>query len=57
MENLRLFVNKLHEIDAEFTDEFFNELDLSWLGEKDFVYLDPPYLITTGNYNDGNRGL
>lgn len=55
--NLRLFVNKLHEIDAEFTDEFFNELDLSWLGEKDFVYLDPPYLITTGNYNDGNRGF
>lgn len=55
--NLRLFVNKLHEVDAEFTDEFFNELDLSCLGEKDFVYLDPPYLITTGNYNDGNRGF
>ena len=27
------------------------------MGEKDFVYLDPPYLITTGNYNDGNRGF
>ena len=22
-----------------------------------FVYLDPPYLITTGSYNDGNRGF
>ena len=21
------------------------------------MYLDPPYLITTGNYNDGNRGF
>lgn len=24
---------------------------------NDFVYLDPPYLITTGSYNDGNRGF
>ncbi|HBN82126.1 MAG TPA: DNA adenine methylase, partial [Ruminococcaceae bacterium] len=23
----------------------------------DFVYCDPPYLITTGSYNDGNRGF
>ena len=24
---------------------------------NDFIYLDPPYLITTGSYNDGNRGF
>ena len=23
----------------------------------DFVYVDPPYLITTGSYNDGKRGF
>lgn len=25
--------------------------------EKDFVYLDPPYLVTLGSYNDGKRGF
>lgn len=55
--NLRLFVEKLNTIDATFTDELFDDIDISNLGTSDFVYLDPPYLITTGNYNDGNRGF
>lgn len=55
--NLRLFVAKLQTMDATFTDQLFTEFDLSGLGPKDFVYLDPPYLVTTGNYNDGNRGF
>lgn len=25
--------------------------------ENDFVYLDPPYMLTTGSYNDGKRGF
>ncbi len=44
-------------MDAKFVDGLFTELDLSDLKSDDFVYLDPPYLITTGNYNDGNRGF
>ncbi len=55
--NLRLFVSKLDNIDATFVDGLFSDLDLSELSKDDFVYLDPPYLITTGNYNDGNRGF
>lgn len=55
--NLRLFVSKLKTMDAQFTDKLFTELDLTSLSNEDFVYLDPPYLITTGNYNDGNRGF
>ncbi|UUF10463.1 Dam family site-specific DNA-(adenine-N6)-methyltransferase [Turicibacter bilis] len=55
--NLRLFVQKLHSLNAVFVDNLFNEIDLSELSSGDFVYLDPPYLITTGNYNDGNRGF
>jgi len=55
--NLRAFISRLSTMDAVFTDEFFINLDLSNLREDDFVYLDPPYLITTGNYNDGNRGF
>jgi adenine-specific DNA-methyltransferase len=55
--SLRAFVSKLETMDATFTDGLFTDLDLSNLGQNDFVYLDPPYLITTGNYNDGNRGF
>lgn len=56
-ENLRGFINKLNQIDAVFMDMYFSEFDITRLTSKDFVYLDPPYLITTGNYNDGNRGF
>ncbi|MFL2139000.1 Dam family site-specific DNA-(adenine-N6)-methyltransferase [Desemzia sp. FAM 23991] len=55
--NLKLFISKLKTINHAFTDQYFTDIDLSVLGDKDFVYLDPPYLITTGSYNDGNRGF
>lgn len=28
-----------------------------YINKDDFVYLDPPYLITLGSYNDGKRGF
>ena len=55
--NLSTFVSRLKNMEAIFTDGLFTDFDLSDLTEYDFVYLDPPYLITTGNYNDGNRGF
>lgn len=55
--NLLAFVKQLKTMDASFTDDLFHELPVSHLSTNDFVYLDPPYLITTGNYNDGNRGF
>ena len=55
--NLYAFASKLKSMEAIFIDGLFTELDLSNLTPDDFVYLDPPYLITTGNYNDGNRGF
>lgn len=30
---------------------------LDYITKDDFVYIDPPYLITTGSYNDGKRGF
>ena len=30
---------------------------LDSIKENDFVYIDPPYLITLGSYNDGKRGF
>lgn len=41
----------------EFCNQNFADFDISGLGENDFVYADPPYLITTGSYNDGKRGF
>lgn len=55
--NLRQFNNRLKKLDFKFTDNYFEDVDYSKLTPNDFVYLDPPYLITTGNYNDGNRGF
>lgn len=56
-ENLCCFTHRLKGLNAIFTDNFIHEFDISELDEQDFVYLDPPYLITTGSYNDGNRGF
>lgn len=55
--NLISFCNALHEKNIEFYHKDFLEVDLSGLGERDFVYCDPPYLISTGAYNDGKRGF
>ena len=46
------FLNKLHSQNAKFYNFDFNALDLSYLNEKDFVYADPPYLITCASYNE-----
>jgi DNA adenine methylase len=48
---------KLKELDICMMNKKFNELDLNKLDTSDLVYCDPPYLITTGSYNDGKRGF
>ncbi len=55
--NLELFLKRLHSISCEFTSKKFDEFDIGILNKGDFVYCDPPYLITTGTYNDGKRGF
>lgn len=56
-QNLEQFILKLKDKNVEFTDKSFENFDFSFLSSKDFVYCDPPYLITTGTYNDGKRGF
>lgn len=52
------FVERLQMRDISFSSQFFDKFLLSQnFNSGDFVYLDPPYFITTGNYNDGNRGF
>lgn len=47
----------LKDIDIAITTKSFMEFDFSKLTSKDFVYLDPPYFNSVGNYNDGKRGF
>lgn len=49
--------NELKKKDIVFVNREFDKFDFSLLGKEDLVYCDPPYLITTGSYNDGDRGF
>ncbi|MBR1455342.1 MAG: Dam family site-specific DNA-(adenine-N6)-methyltransferase [Lachnospiraceae bacterium] len=55
--NLIAFSNMLKNKKVEFSNTDFNNLNYDYLDENDFVYCDPPYLITNGSYNDGKRGF
>ena len=55
--NLVLFCRALKTKNIEFSNLDFLELDFEGLDARDLVYCDPPYLISTGNYNDGKRGF
>lgn len=55
--NLILFSDKLKNINIDFSSKEFDKICIDDLGQNDFIYCDPPYLITTGSYNDGNRGF
>lgn len=51
------FMNRLNDIDITFDSKDFRHIDFTDTNENDLVYFDPPYLISTGNYNDGKRGF
>lgn len=55
--NLKRFCNALSDKNVKLSSIDFRKLDLSFLEPGDLVYCDPPYLISTGSYNDGNRGF
>lgn len=55
--NLIRFVGSIQDKDIELTSLNFKQFDYSFLTSQDFVYCDPPYLITVGSYNDGKRGF
>lgn len=56
-DKLTKFIDRLNKIDIVFDNLDFRKVDLSNANGDDLVYFDPPYLITTGNYNDGKRGF
>jgi DNA adenine methylase Dam len=52
--NLIDFIERLQSIDITFMCEDFINYDYSRLDKDDFVYADPPYLITCATYNEQN---
>lgn len=56
-QNLIAFAERLSKLNIEFINKDFTQFDISLLQPQDMMYCDPPYLITVGSYNDGNRGF
>lgn len=51
------FCQALHSKNFIFSSLDFRNFDFSVLHSGDVVYCDPPYSISVGVYNDGNRGF
>jgi len=51
------FIEALKSKEVIFSACEFDMLSFDGFDGDDLVYCDPPYLITTGSYNDGNRGF
>ena len=48
---VQIFLKKLKKKDVTFISSPFNDVELKTLSIDDFVYCDPPYLITDAFYN------
>lgn len=53
--NLGKFIDKIKNTNITYTNNDFRSFDISLLGENDFVYCDPPYLISNAVYNEKNQ--
>lgn len=51
-DKLSAFIDKIQTQNCIFTFKDFREFDISQLDDNDFVYVDPPYLITCATYNE-----
>ncbi|MDE7417918.1 MAG: DNA adenine methylase [Lachnospiraceae bacterium] len=54
-ENLMKLQGIIEQI--QFTSCDFREFNYGLMKTGDFLYADPPYLLTCGSYNDGKRGF
>lgn len=49
---LKNFLSALKTKDISFSSCYFSDIKVSSLSKNDFVYVDPPYLITCATYNE-----
>ncbi len=55
--NVNRFVEQIHRKDIIFQCGDFKDFNYNQLTSNDFVYCDPPYLISGAVYQDGKRGF
>ena len=56
LEKMISFSRAIKEKDIQIENENYLDL-LDKIDSQSFVYMDPPYRLTTGSYNDGKRGF
>lgn len=56
LEKMISFSRRIREINCVFLNCDYADVD-NKLTKNSFVYLDPPYKLTRGSYNDGKRGF
>jgi DNA adenine methylase Dam len=49
---LQTFTERIHSLQMNFVNKDFRSLKFEKLSSNDFVYCDPPYLISTASYNE-----
>jgi DNA adenine methylase Dam len=54
--SLKLFMDKLENTNITFTNNDFRNFYIENINSNDFVYCDPPYLISGVAYNENNHG-
>lgn len=55
--NINIFVNTIHNKNINFISNDFRKVKIDKLKKNDFLYCDPPYLISGAVYQDGKRGF
>ena len=53
--NLFDFLNSLHSKKITFTSSSFTDINYDKISTADFLYFDPPYLITNASYNEAGQ--
>lgn len=48
------YIDHIQSTNIEFTNNSYLDFDISNFKKEDFVYLDPPYLISTASYNESD---
>ena len=54
-DSLSFFIDKIQRKKVTFFSKDFAKIRIT--NKKGLVFVDPPYLLSTGSYNDGNRGI
>lgn len=55
-EKIVSFSRRIKEMDVDFYEGDFESIE-NLITSDSLIYVDPPYLITLGSYNDGKRGF